>query len=33
MQSNEFIQERRGAKRKIAKFAMRYRLVGKEDVS
>ena len=33
MQSNEFIQERRSAKRKIAKFAMRYKLLGREDLS
>ncbi len=33
MQSNEFIQERRSAKRKMAKFSLRYKLVGKESFS
>ncbi|MFH0739453.1 MAG: type IV pilus twitching motility protein PilT [Candidatus Omnitrophota bacterium] len=33
MQNNKFIQERRSAKRKIAKFSMRYKLIGGEDFS
>jgi len=33
MQSNEFIQERRSAKRKLAKFAIRYKVAGKESFS